>query len=97
MGTLREEAQAYKPQQMKNITELEVIRTDLEVKEETFGEGAETFIAKTFEVDGEKYRIPVSVLNGLKAILEKKPDLKTFQVAKSGQGMSTKYTVIPLE
>jgi len=33
----------------------------------------------------------------LKAILEKKPDLKTFSVSKKGQGMNTVYTVIPMD
>lgn len=96
MGTIKEEAQAYKPQQLKNISELDVIKTDLVMKEETFGEGADEFKARVVEINGEKYRVPASVLKSLKAILEVKKDLTTFQVTKSGSGMSTEYTVIPL-
>ena len=96
MGTLKDHAQAYEPKQLKNITELEVVRCDLETKEETFGEGAEAFKALIAVVDGEKYRVPVSVLKSLKAILKVKPELTTFQVSKTGQGMNTEYTVIPL-
>jgi len=35
-------------------------------------------------------------LKSLKAILEENPNLKDFKVKKSGTGMSTEYTVIPL-
>lgn len=97
MANLFDEAQAYEPKTMKNIAELEVVNTNVDVKEETFGDGADQFTAKLIEVNGEKYRVPVSVLKNLKAILEVKPTLKTFQVKKTGSGMNTEYTVIPLE
>ena len=54
------------------------------------------FKYKVIIVDGEEYRVPSSVLGSLKAILEKKPDLKEFTVSKVGNGMDTRYTVIPL-
>jgi len=98
MVKLNEEAKNYEAPTMKNITDLESVPTDLEVVEETFKEGTEDeFKVKIIRVDGESYRVPVSVLKSLKAILEHKPDLKTIKVTKSGTGMSTEYTVIPLE
>ena len=39
---------------------------------------------------------PNSVVATLKEILKKNPDLKRFQVAKTGEGLKTRYTVIPL-
>jgi hypothetical protein len=47
-------------------------------------------------VNGEKYRVPQSVLNNLKAVLEDNPMLKTFKVKKTGEGMDTRYILIPL-
>lgn len=49
------------------------------------------------EIEGEKYRVPKSVLKHIKAILKVKPDLKTIRVLKSGIGLQTEYTVIPVE
>lgn len=98
MPTIKEEAQAYEPKTIKNITEIEVVRTDLIISDETFKDSDDKpFTVKVTEIDGEKYRIPVSVLKYLKSILEVKPELKTFQVKKSGTGLQTEYTVIPLE
>ena len=98
MGKLNEEARNYTPATMNNITDLETVPTDIEVVEETFKEGtSEEFKAKIVRVEGEVYRVPVSVLKSLKAILEVKPDLKKIKVTKTGTGMNTEYTVIPLE
>ncbi len=98
MGKLNEEAKNYIAPTMKNITDLKEVQTDVEIIDETFKEGTEDeFKVKAVRVDGELYRVPVSVLKSLKAILEIKPDLKRIKVTKSGTGMSTEYTVIPLE
>ena len=98
MGKLNEEANSYEAPTMKNITDLKEVPTDVEVVEEVFKEGTEDeFKVKVVRIDGESYRVPVSVLKNLKAILEHKPDLKKIKVTKSGTGMNTEYTVIPLE
>ena len=97
MVKLNEEAKNYEAPTMKNITDLKEVPTDLEVTEEVFKEGTEDeFKVKVIRVEGEAYRVPVSVLKSLKAILEVKPDLKKIKVIKSGTGMNTEYTVIPL-
>jgi hypothetical protein len=98
MATLLEAAKAYEPKQTKNIADLPVVSTDLQVHERqgTDSEG-KPFNYKVFELNGEDYRVPDSVLSALKAIAEEKPTLKTFKVKKDGTGLNTKYTVIPLE
>lgn len=96
MAKLIDEAKAYEPKTMKNIADLEIVNTDIEVTEESFGEGDEKFTAKVSIINGERYRIPLSVLKSLKVILEDNPNLKKFRVKKTGTGMNTEYTVIPL-
>jgi len=98
MVQIKEEAEAYESKQTKNISELPLVAIDLEIKEETFKDGdGKEFTIKFVEINNERYRVPVSVLKNLKAILEEKPDLKTFKVKKIGSGMNTEYTVIPID
>lgn len=98
MAKLKEEAMAYEPQQTKNIADLKEVSVELELEDRTGRdkEGKE-FKYKVVIVDGDEYRVPGKVIGDLKAILEKKPQLKTFSVAKKGQGLNTIYTVIPME
>lgn len=96
MATLKEEAEAYVPQQTKNIADLDKVSTNLEIKEYTAKEGTpDEFKYKYVEVEGEKYRVPGVVLGDLKAILEKVPGLEFVSVLKQGAGTSTRYQVIP--
>jgi hypothetical protein len=92
MATLKEAAQNYSSTQILNIADLEIVSVDVEFKEETDCEFPYSYI----EVDGNKYRVPKSVLQDLKAMLEDNPELQKFRVKKTGEGMSTSYTVIPL-
>jgi len=98
MAKLNEEAMNYIAPTTKNIADLEIVQTDLELQDRTGKDSAdEEFKYKVIVIDSEEYRVPNSVLGNLKAILEQKPNLKTFKVTKQGTGMNTKYTVIPLE
>ena len=94
--TLKEAAQAYEPPQTLNIADLDKIPIDLALKD---GEGkdkdGEVFKYKYAELEGKQYRVAGSVLGGIKAILGKMPNLKYVSVIKQGQGMNTKYTVMP--
>ena len=93
MGTIKDEAKGYEPKaKVKNISELPAVETNIAVFEDTDAE----FPYKYVEVNGERYKMPLSVLGSLKAILEENKDLKKFKVKKSGEGMETRYTVIPL-
>ncbi len=102
--TLKQEAEEYEPAaKTKNISELETVSTDLKLEDDSFtftdkesGQG-KTVNQKVVVIDGEKYRVPLSVIGSLKVILEDNPDLKNFKVKKTGEGKDgTKYTVIPL-
>ena len=74
---------------------------DLETQDDEFevqDDDGKTKIVKqkVVNIDGIMYRVPNSVLNQLKILLEDNPELKFFKVKKSGQGLNTDYTVIPL-
>lgn len=99
MPSLRESAKNYVPQTTKNIADLKSVDVDL-VLFEAKGIDPKTNEEYSFnyiEVNGEKYRVPDTVRRDLKAILDKKPSLKTFAVTKQGEGRNTKYTIIPLD
>ena len=98
MAKLNEEALKYEAPITKNIADLKSVPVDLEL-EDRVGKDREgnEFKYKVIVVDNEDYRVAGSVLGNLKAILEKKPDLKKFAVTKQGTGLNTRYTVIPLE
>jgi hypothetical protein len=97
MATIKETATNYEAPTTRNITELEVVRADsqMEEKKGIDSEGKE-FSYKIIVVDNFEYRVPVSVIGNLKAILKENPNLTSFKVTKQGEGMNTKYTVIPL-
>jgi len=99
MGTIKESAQNYEPKRMKNIADLEVVRTDSEFieNEKRKDQNNEEYTVSYFVFEGEEYRVPASILEQLKGILKAKPELKTFRVTKSGEGKGTKYQVISLD
>ena len=93
MAKLIDEAKNYESKaKVENIASLDKVSTDVEVKDESEAE----YPYKYIEVEGRRYRVPASVLANLKAILEENPELKSFKVKKTGEGMDTHYTVIPL-
>jgi len=93
MAKLSEEAQAYEPKRTQNIADLESVSVDLDLKEELEVE----FPYKYIEVEGQRYRVPTSVLAQLKVLIEDNKDLKKVKVKKIGEGMNTEYVVIPLK
>ena len=95
--TLKEAAQTYESHSVGNIADLPKVSTDLQLedREGTNDEG-KTFQYKVIIIENQAYRVPASVLKSLKAILEDNPNLKEFKVKKTGQGLATEYTVIPL-
>lgn len=97
MQSLLEAAKAYEPKQTKNIADLDVVPVDIPIEQEVFNdnEGKE-FSIKVITVNGEKFRVPTSVLKQLKEHTAENPNLKKFKVKKSGTGLKTDYTVIPL-
>lgn len=101
MGSIKDEASVYEESKARNISELPKIPVGLAVEEfsgVTTDENGEEkpFKYKFFEFEGNRYRLPVSVLKQLKAQLDENLDLEFFKVRKSGEGLKTEYTVIPL-
>jgi len=101
MAKLIDEAKAYMPKRTKNIADLEEVSVDIETEDDEFevtdDEGKPKMIKqKVAIIDGERYRVPNSVLNQLKVMLEDNPQMKKFKVKKSGQGLNTEYVVIPI-
>jgi len=104
MSKISELAQDYEPQQKtKNISDLEEVSTDLEVEDDDYeftdknSGDTKTVKQKVITVNGEKYRVPVTVIQQLKVILEDNPKLQKFKVKRSGTTKDdTRYMVIPI-
>ena len=97
--TIKTAAQNYVPQTTKNIADLPEVNIEtmeLQDREGKDNEGT-PFKYKVIIVNGEEFRVPGSVIGSIKGILAKKADLKRISVPKQGQGMQTRYIVIPLE
>lgn len=105
MAKLGEFAKEYEtPSATKNIADLSEVSTDLELEDDTFeftdkvtGD-VKKVTQKVINLNGENYRVPISVVQQLKVLLEDNPDLKTFKVKKSGSTKDdTRYQCIPLK
>lgn len=96
MATIKESAMAYEPPQTLNIADLEKIPVNLELFD---GEGknkdGEKFNYKFAKINEKEYRVAGSILGGIKAILTKMPHIEFVTVIKQGQGMNTRYNVMP--
>lgn len=97
MATLKEMSQAYEPPQTLNIADLDKIPVGIEVEKKTGkNKDGDEFEYLAAKIDGKEYRIAGSILGGIKALLKKMPDIKFVSVIKDGQGMNTRYQVIPV-
>jgi len=102
MTKLNEFAQGYETKATKNIADLPEVSIDLELEDDDFEftdkDGkVKTVKQKVVNLNGENYRVPISVIQQLKILLEDNPDLKKFKVKKTGEGKdNTRYQVIPL-
>jgi len=99
MPTIKETALNYEAKHTKNIADLPEVNIELMQLEDRSGTDnkGEQFTYKVIVVNGEEYRVPGSVIGSIKGILDKKPDLKRVSVSKTGDGMNTRYQVIPIE
>lgn len=98
MVTIRESAEKYEQIKTKNISELKEVNTEMDIKTKEFTNKAGEIVKYEYIiVDGEEYRVPVSVKQQLKEMLEENEAMTKFKVRKSGEGMKTKYTVIGLD
>ncbi len=102
MATLKETAQEYEPKQTHNIADLESfdISEDVQTRKGTNAEG-EKYEYFVLVRDGEDYRIPNTVMNDIKNIIEANAkhgkETNMFAVEKKGEGIKSRYTIITLE
>jgi hypothetical protein len=98
MASIKEEAERYEPKQTLNIADLDRVDLSfpLEPRTGTDKDGKE-FDYKVMVANGQEYRVPNTVLEEIKKMLDLKPDLKAVKVEKSGSGLSTRYTVKKVE
>jgi hypothetical protein len=96
--TIADFAKTFEPtSSTKNIADLKEVSVNMVLVERTgTDKSGVAYKYNVIIVDGIDYRIPGVVIGSLKAILEKKPNLKTFSVVRQGKDKeNTKYTVIP--
>jgi len=104
MTKLDEYAKDFEPtSKTKNIADLEEVSTDIDLIDDEFEftdkitKQVKTVQQKVIIVNGEQYRVPVSVIGQLKVVLEDNPSCKRFKVKKTGATKDdTRYQVIPL-
>ena len=94
MANLKEEATKYVPKQTLNIADLDVVDLSFPVEDRpgTDLEGKE-FSYKVMVVNDQEYRVPATVLEGIKNILKLRPDTQKVKVTKRGSGLQTRYEV----
>jgi hypothetical protein len=98
MATLRESAKEYEPKTTLSIADLPEVSTELDNEEREFqNKTGKKFTIKVIVVDGVDYRVPEMVLKQLKEMIDAKPGMTKFRVKKTGEGLKTSYTVIPLD
>lgn len=97
MANLKQTALDYVPQTTLNIADLEIVSVDLDVKTKTgTRDDGEEYSYDYVEIDGKQYRVPKTVLTELKEHLAANPNMTKFKVNKTGVGLKTRYSVIPI-
>lgn len=98
MPSIKEIAQNYVPASSLTIADLEAVSVSADIVKKTYKKGTEDEYTNDVIIQEDKdYRVPGTVLKQLKVMMEEKPEMKTFKVKKEGEGITTNYTVIPLE
>jgi|TARA_R100001530_G_scaffold64841_1_gene46489 hypothetical protein len=94
MATLKEASMAYETPQTLNIADLDKVPVSVQLHENTATNAdGEDFTYKYAEFNGKQYRVPNSVLDELKTIINLKPDVEFVKVNKTGSGLGTRYKV----
>ena len=78
---------------MGNVTDLDSIPTDVEIYTENgTNKDGRVYSFDYIELNGKKYRIPMSVIK----MIGKLPDAKNVKVTSTGTDMDTRYKVVAL-
>ncbi|MEA3413900.1 MAG: hypothetical protein U9Q99_00025 [Nanoarchaeota archaeon] len=94
MASLKQEAKDYIPKQTLNIADLDRVDISFPLVEKTgIDKDGKEFEYKVMVVNEQEYRVPNSVLEEIKKILDLKPEVNFVNVSKSGSGMATRYNV----
>lgn len=95
---IKELAKDFKPKTTKNISELAQVSVTVEVQHKIVkDENGEALFDYYYIIkDDEEYRVPKSVLHQLNTLTEEDDSAEYFKVKRTGEGMSTKYTVMLL-
>jgi hypothetical protein len=97
--TIGQAADEYEPSKIMNIKDLARVSIDAVIETKTYGEDADAFTIDVITVDEVDYRVPVSVLGLLQAMVgnEDIKPFKFFKVLRTGETMQdTKYSIVPL-
>lgn len=94
MASLKETAKEYVPKQTLNIADLDKVDISFPIEDRvgTDSEGKE-FQYKVMIANEMEYRVPNTVLEEIKKILELKADTTHVKVTKQGSGLNTRYSV----
>jgi hypothetical protein len=98
MARLKDVALAYEPTAAtKNIADLDSVSLEIDMIPKVFKEGqSDEYTQDVITIDDEDYRVPKTVQAQLKTMIEAGINFKTFNVVRTGTGISdTVYTVIP--
>lgn len=98
METIRESAKKFESKKTKVISDLKEVNTELNLipKHGVKKDGVE-FSYNVIVIDEVEYRVPDSVIEQLKTLIEEKPGMTMFKVKKKGEGLNTEYQVIALD
>jgi len=91
--TLFDEIKNFEVPQLKSIADLNGVSVDMKIE----CEKSSQFPYKYLQIDNIRYKIPNSVIKQMKDILELNPKVRAFKVKKTGSGIKTTYTTIPIQ
>ena len=97
MTSVKETAIEYEERETRVVSDLELFDINMEVYtyEGETQEGKKFKYKYVEDKNGVRYRVPWSVITQIKDYLEEQPEQALFKVKKKGEGMNTRYTVIP--
>lgn len=99
MTSIKETAEQYETTTTKNVADLEQFDVNMELYtyEGTDSDGAKFSYKYVEDKDGVRYRVPWPVIAQIKDYMEENPKQTLFKVKKSGEGLKTRYTVLPVK